>query len=152
MDALIEYGIRWSDLRRLFSSGVLQSQTTTFFYMQIARNINCTANVHRRASERACDAIACAVFADRYLRPRRLDAIRIGNFATKSDNLPWNNAGDSVMIAQKKNDAKRNRKPFFEIASFFIIIGQWSIHLQRWKNNLGIIPHKYRNPPMRKYY
>lgn len=37
------------------------------------------------------DAIACAMFVDRYLRPRCLDAICIENFATKNDDLPRNN-------------------------------------------------------------
>lgn len=59
---------------------------------------------HQLYRERAslCDAIACAVFVDRYLRSSCLEAIRIENFATKNDDLPRNNAGDSVMIAQKK--------------------------------------------------
>lgn len=71
-----------------------------FFYMQIARNINCTA---KRASP--SDAIACVVFVDRYLRPRCLDVIRIENFATKNDDLPRNNASDS-RLRKKKSDAK----------------------------------------------
>lgn len=64
---------------------------------------------HQLHCERAspCDAIACAVFVDRYLRSSRLEMIHIDNFATKNDDLPRNNAGDSVMIAQKKSDAKR---------------------------------------------
>lgn len=61
-------------------------RSRAFFYMQIARSIKLYRG---RASP--CDAIACAVFVDRYLRPRRLDAIRIGNFATKNDDPPRNN-------------------------------------------------------------
>jgi len=76
---------------------------------------------HQLYRERASpsDAIACAVFVDRYLRPRRLDAIRIENFATKNDDLSRNNVGDSIMIAQKK---VMQNEPFFRKSRHFFIL------------------------------
>jgi len=82
---------------RLFSSDVLQSQRhDVLLYANSAE--------HQLYRERASpsDAITCALFVDRYLRPRCLDAIRIENLATKNDDLSRNNAHDSTMIAQKK--------------------------------------------------
>jgi len=120
------YGIRWSDLRDYFRPTFCNRNGTTFFYMQIARNINCT---EKRASP--SNAITCALFVDRYLRPRCLDAIRIENFATKNDDLSRNNADDSTMIAQKKKVMQSKPQTFLQNRVIFNFNHQWSIHLQR---------------------
>lgn len=71
---------------------------------------------HQLYRERASpsDAIACVVFVDRYLRPRRLDAIRIENFATKNDDPPRNNAGDSRLRKKKKKKKMQNEPQIFQ--------------------------------------